>query len=75
MDGIIDSMDLSLSKLKELVKDREAWLAAVHGDAESDKTEQLNKNSSIYSFLPSFLPKRRLTTFKEFKLFFQNPIN
>ena len=43
LDGITDSMDMNLSKLREIVKDREAWGAAVHGFVKSQyKTEQLN---------------------------------
>ena len=60
LGGIIDSMAMSLSKLREMVKDREAWCAAVHGviksrkDSSRDMTEPLNNNNN---FTPGLLSK------------------
>ena len=50
MDSMTDSMDMSLSKFQEMLKDREAWSTAVHGVAESDMTEQLTTHTALEKY-------------------------
>ena len=63
LDGVTDSMGMSLSKLWEMVKDRETWCAVVHVVAESDMTEQLNNNNKRHRLLPKLGTTKQKTLY------------
>ena len=69
MDGITNSMDMSLNKLRKIVKDREAWNAAVHGVTKSGMTQQLNNNNGNRS-VDSFIGNHLLTSRQKQRLHF-----
>ena len=54
LDGITDSLEMNLGKLRETVRDREAWCAAVHGGIELDTTWQRNNNAHLLTFKERF---------------------
>ena len=60
LDGITDSMDRSLSKVRELMMDREAWCAAVHSRKQLDTTEQLNNNQGLVRIRRNWNPQTLL---------------